>query len=309
MPFWRKDPEPETKEDPKPEPTYATKDEISSLRQEIHQGLDWLRESYLPGLAQQRQPETRPDEPPIRDVSDDDYTQALDNLQNPDFDGNRREALRIIQTRESASRERLRRDILGEVKREIGSIRPQLEEAQETITRQGLNALPYYSLFKKDIDTALAKVPAGQRTMQVATLLHNQLVGSNHQAVIDYEIAERARRAKEAEPPLTVPGRRGTPGQRDAKPTFEDTFGERFSDSNERIHGAPLWDKRSRLHRDPDSFAQARGFDNANDYAEFSHAMMAIEPCPNCFMEVIKGECNCKNINQFNNRHTLNLLR
>lgn len=309
MKWWQRKSESEAdasqdkKEDAKhPDPLYATRDELTQMRREITEGLTWIKDKVIP-RNDDPQDDTSTRLPEVKDVSDDQYQAALDNLQNPDFDGDRRAQLRTLQVREEANRERLRRDVLSETRREIQSILPQVHSLNEEITRTSLQALPYYTLFKKDIDDALTKVPMGQRNIQMATLIHNQLVGNNTQAVVDFEIAERARKAAEHDAALAPPGRSRTPGTRDAKPDFASTFGDRFSDPKERIHGAPLWNERSPHHRDPDSFARSRGFDDANDYAEFTHAMMAIEPCPNCFMEPGRdGKCQCDNIAQFNGR-------
>ena len=300
MPWWKKeDPkEPDKKPDPEP-PKYVTKEELDSFKTS-------LQDTIVSTLTQRTDPPPRHDPPPkepepIDDVSDADYQAALDNLQNPDFEGDRRAQLRVVQKRESASRERLKRDIFSEMDRRLSSQQSTLHQVNEEITRNSLNSLRYYKLFKKEIDEAIAKVPPEQRTTQIAQLVHNQIVAMHQDQVIEHEIKERERIAKEKQPLDTdTPNRRQR--SQTQKPTFVEVFGENLADPNARMHGAPLWDQHSRGHRDPEDYARSIGFESADEYAEYATNILAIEPCPKCFAEIVQGKCNCELIAKYQGR-------
>lgn len=305
MPWWKKDPEPDPKPS-EPAPKYVTEEALQHFQREVTEGLSFLRENFTPQRRESDEPP--PSTPPaIRDVSDDDYQTALDNLQNPDFDGDRRAQMRVIQVRESASRERLKRDILQEVETRYSAHSQALANVNEEITRRGLNELPYYKLFKREIDAALSKAPIENRNMQMAQIIHNQIIASNQSKVIDYELEQR--KLKDVPVDSDIPGRSHR-SQRDAKVTFSSQFGEEISDLDASVPGGiKVWDRASRTHRSPDDFAKGLGFENADDYAQFSQSLNEITTCDRCFSEIFQGKCNCEAMNAFIGRGRISLLK
>lgn len=306
MSWWRSTPPP----DPVPPvPTTVSVDEFNSFKRELHEGLDFIRQAVVPQQAPLEVQEDTLAAPVIDDVPDDDYQSALENLQSPDFDGDRRSQVRIIQKREKAERERLKHEVLSTVHREISSRDAIIHTVNGQNIQTGLQSLPYYSLLKKEIDDQLARVPLAQRTMAMATVIHNQIESQNRTRVIDYEIARRQQAQEDQQRTITdIPGRRGAPGSKPDAITFESYFGTEVSAPDATARGIPLWDARSRTRRDANDFAQSRGFENANDYAAFSQAMMQITRCPNCFMEAYNGKpCMCGSAHPASERVTLPL--
>ena len=304
MPFWKREqPADKKPEDEKPnEPNYVTKDELQSFSNDIKESILSLREQRLEQPASEPK---REELPAIDDVDDDTYEGAIIKLQDPDFDGDRRDLLKVIRKREKANEERRERNFSAK----LDAVRQESSEHISRLNTQSAQAAlqtkPHYELLKKDIDAAMAQLPAAQRTPEAANFVYNQIVGMNIDKIDEHRQRQAdEQRRKQAD--LDAPSRRG---QRQEKPSFASTFGEQFADDRANIGlGGPIWNPNSRLHRDADDFARnpqahaGESFQNADEYAEYAQAVMSIEACPRCLMEIINDKCNCAAINKFSNK-------
>lgn len=301
MAWWNKQEEkkPADGQQQEPQPKYITEEHFNAFRED-------LRSMLRPPEPAPRQDTGTPDVPQIDDITDEEYEAAVTNLTNPDYDGDRRLEFRKVQKREKAQQTRNRQSILEEVGRRTATQHILLDSLSTEVTKQHLNSLPYYSLFKKELDQAIAALTPEQRTVQNVQIIHNAFVGApeNQDKVYEYRKQQDSRAAL---PDHDIPGRKSP---KDTRPKFVQIFGERMADSEEIImNQGKLWRQNSRSQRDPDDFARSRGYDSANDYAEFAENMMKIESCPDCYMEVIDGKCNCAAIGQFSGRQHISLLR
>src|SRR5262245_23873561 len=295
-PFNRQDPspfmpEPQTPNDPEPPaPSYVKAEDFQQAMQQVqgmNSKLDQMAGLFsgllgggmaptMPGAP----PTSTPQEPPIEDISDDEYAQAL--LQG---DAGK------ISKRTNAQIERARRGIQQQFDQRFSALEQQgmavLGQVQSEVGQSALSSLPYYQLFRSDIDSALRQLPVHQRTPEMRAHIYHATVGANLDKVRAHDAAEATRITREREA-LDPPGRgsRGDPG-----PTPESTFGDKLlAPGATWMGGGPLWGKRT-----PDGWAQNYyKVQNMGEAAVYMDNVMKLGNCDRCFGPIIGGKCHCR---------------
>lgn len=235
---------------------------------------------------QSQQPQQQAQMPQIEDVSDAEYHQAISVGD-----------VQVIQKRDQANRQRIAQAAAAEVQRARAEVTPVLESMSTELAGTILGTLPYYGLFKKDVDSLLSTIPPAQRNRQVIEHIYHSVCGrpENILRIREHEASQAQQRETErAMASDTGVQRRG--GAREREETFEETFGEQFTSPTATLQGSgPIWQGRRRGY-DPDSYAKDVGFKDKQDYTRFSKVVMAIEDCPLCYSPVIGGKCSayCK---------------
>lgn len=124
-----------------------------------------------------KQPEPPPKkEAPIEDVSDEDYRAARQKAMQ---EGDWSVVDKMEKIREKAREERLRR----EHKREMDSLRGELSQGTEILSQLSFEVnkskMPHYDVLEKEMQAALAQLPANQRANPVAVQsVYNYVAGS-----------------------------------------------------------------------------------------------------------------------------------
>lgn len=127
------------------------------------------------------------------------------------------------------------------------------EQAKQLAVLSG--QLPHYTRFKKEIDSAIERLPLNQRTSaEVYKGLHDLVVGQNF-AVLAKEQQEAAIRSARNTDDTSLPGTQGgrqtTKVDPNAIPTFEAVYGN---------DGLVALSNLGRGGRTPDGFAQSMGY-------------------------------------------------
>jgi hypothetical protein len=277
------DPPTEPQDAPMP---FVTPDQLTSANSTLRNELSGLIKTAMAEVRgafqgmQQPQARQEPQLPQIDDVSDADYQQAL---QVGDA--------QVIQRRENANRERLARAAAAEVNRARAEVTPIIESMSGELATTILGSLPYYTLFKKDVDSLLGTIPPAQRNRQVIEHIYHAVCGrpENIARIREYANTQAQQRETERAMASDTGVRRGQ--QREKEESFEQVFGEQFSSPTATLQGSgPIWQGRRRGY-DPDSYARDIGFKDKQEYTRFSKAVMTIEDCPLCLSPVIGGKC------------------
>lgn len=217
---------------------------------------------------------------PIPDITDDDYADAL----------LRGDAAKIA-TRTAAIAERKVREVRKEYDQRFRTLETQgmtiLEQVSGEVGQQSLGSMPYYQLFKQDIDAALKQLPVHQRTPEMRIHIYHATLGANLDKVRAHDVTESVRMQRERDQP-TAPGRMR---EQDQGPTPESVFGADVVQSGATARGgARLWERRT-----PDEWARARyGVKDMQEAAVYATNVHAIENCRRCFGPIIGGKCHCQ---------------
>src|SRR6266567_2463686 len=161
------EPPAEKKDEPMP---FVTPDQLtnmgSTLRNEITGLINIVMAEVRGAFQGIQQPQQQQQQrlPDIDDVSDHDYQQALSVGD-----------AQVLQKRELANRERLARAAAVEVNRARAEVTPVLESMSTELATTILGSLPYYALFKKDVDSLLGTIPPAQRNRQVIEHIYHSV--------------------------------------------------------------------------------------------------------------------------------------
>jgi hypothetical protein len=293
-PFSRSDPspylpgpEPPKKDEP---PAYVPMerfnqalDEVKGLSSKLDQ-FTGLMTGFLGNpspSAPPRQGDVAPQEVPIDDITDEEYSNAL-------LSGDAAK----ISKRNKAEIERATRGVKREYDIRLKTLEGQgmaiLDQVNTEQGQQALSGQPYYHLLKGDIDAQLKTIPAHQRTPEMRQWVYERTVGANQEKVWAFKQAEEAR-IKQERDALGTPGRESR--DKDSKPTAANVFGEATLDPTAVWRGGgPLWARRT-----PDEWARSRyGTKDVNEAAVLATNLLALDDCPRCFGPIIGGKCHCK---------------
>src|SRR5207247_423765 len=168
-----------------------------------------------PGQQPSVQYPQQPQEQPIDDITDEEYQQAVLQGDAPK-----------ISKRMAAVTERKAREIRSEYEQRFRTIETQglsiYDQLSSEVGQTALKAMPYYQLFRQDIDAALKQVPVHQRTPEMRSFIYERTVGANIDKVKAHDAAEAMRIAKERDQ-LDPPSRTK---EQDEGPTPESVFGD-----------------------------------------------------------------------------------
>lgn len=297
-PFARKDPsaflpiQGQEKKDESPKYIDETRfnqalDEVRGLNSKLDQ-MTGLFTGFLatPGQKGQGQQAQQAQEPPIDDVTDDEYSDAV-------LKGDAEK----ISKRMSAVTERKAREIRRDYDQRISLLERQgmgiLEQVSGEVGQGAMNTLPYYQLLKADIDAALKQLPVHQRTPEMRAHIYHATVGANLDKVKAHDAAEtvRVQAQRDAE---HAPGRQHA---QDQGPSPATIFGEDILRPDARWRGgANLWGRMQHGRTvTPDGFAQ--NYFHTKDIQEasvYASNVMALDDCPRCFGPLIGGKCHCR---------------
>jgi len=294
MPFWsrNRDPgpylpggEPAT---PADTPRYVDEsrfngalDEVKALNSKLDQMAGMFTGMMTSGLQGNQQQSMPPSayEPPIDDISEEEYQQAL--LQG--------DAVKVSK-RMQAVAERAARQVRHEVEPRFRTIETQglqiYDQLSGEVGQRALNEMPYYQLFKQDIDQAMQQIPVHQRTQEMRQLIYRSVVGGNIDKVKAHDAAESVRIERDRNA-MGAPGR-STPSD---GPTPENVFGNDILKSDATWRGgAALWGKRS-----PDEWAKNYyKVNNLQEASAYSTNIHNLSNCETCFGPIINGRCHCR---------------
>lgn len=258
-------------------------DSLSSLRTEtsslINGAVAELRGMFQGFQSQMRpQPEVR--EPQVDDITDEEYQNALSTGDTV-----------ALGRRQRAVEERARRQAAREVQQARAELTPIVEGMSTELASSILGTLPFYSLFKKEVDEMMSTIPPAQRNRSVIEHIYHSVCGRPESLAKIDTYRETQRKQREVEEAMASGVGTQRRGQREREVTFESTFGEQISNPTATIQGSgPIWQGRRRGY-DPDSYARDQGFNDKEDFTRFTHAVMSVEDCPLCLSPVIGGRC------------------
>ncbi len=254
----------------------------ASIRNDLNSVINGAVAEIRGAFSTLQQPRTEPSrQPDIRDITDEEYQAAL---QAGD--------ITLIKVREQANLERVRREGQSALSQARGELTPVLEGMSNELASTILSSLEYYPLFKKDVDTLLATIPAAQRNRAVIEHIYQSVCGRPENLIKrdEYRAQKAQQQSTEDAMASSTPARRGGQQQEQAI-SFENTFGENISSPTATLHGnGPLWQGRRRGY-DPENYSKDMGFAGKDDFARFTHAVMRVEDCPECYTPIIGGKC------------------
>lgn len=282
-PFMPGEPE-KKKEDPPQYVSQATFQQALDDVKGMNSKLDQMAGMFT-GWAQ-----AQPNQPPAQQVQQE---QAVPDITDQEYESACLSGDHIkIGVRMNAISERKAREVRKEYDRRFQVLEQQgmtiLDRVSTEAGQSALTSLPYYQLFKADIDAALKNIPAHQRTPEMRTHIYHATVGGNLDKVKAHDATEAVRIGKEREQ-LDTPGRRAQDISQG--PTPENVFGDVLLKPDATWRGgAKLWDRRS-----PDTWAQTRyGVKDMKEAAVYASNVLALDDCPRCFGPVINGKCHCR---------------
>ena len=281
--------DPETSEElPKIQPEFVTKEEFSSLSGKI----DLLATSLTnlpqkPAVSPEDGVPKKPDLPIIQEIKDEEVdaawaaadasNEAVDIAKARRLQGKQYEAkLEQYDRTQNERFENLQAQGIGM----IGQINTRM-------TKESLKTMPYYSYVSKQIEDQIGALPAEQRTPELAQWFYDAAVGKNIDEITARESERKAReKAKTVLPEESNMNGRTQP--KDHVTTFAGVFGTEIADADAMWPaGGLLWQKN---HDTPDRFAKNLGYRDADHYAKVSQFIMATEPCPDCFRDILPND-------------------
>ena len=167
------------------QPTFVNKEDFDSFKTNVIASLRQPTQTQSQSTVQVPEP---PKEEPIDDISNDDYESALLNLQDQEFEGDRRSLIRSIEKRKKADEERINRRVTTQ----INQIRQETSEQLGNLTTHAAQAatssLPNYNLFKDEIDQAVNNLQPTQRSPEMVKFIHDQVSGQNIEKVLSISL-------------------------------------------------------------------------------------------------------------------------